>query len=515
MGEKTVDIPAIVPNEAGSINDEPTKEHVIDSRADIGLRYIAEHGVVEFTPEEERKVRRKIDMYFLPILAITFGLQYLDKVSIGYSAVYDMIPDLGLVGQQYSWANSLFYFGYLAGEVPANFLMQKLPIGKFVAVNIFIWGVLVMLCAVTKNFTGLAILRFLMGVFEACIGPCWVQLTGMFYKSGEQGARVSVWYSMVGLAVILGGFFSWGIGNIQTQGVKTWQLIFLICGGFTVVWAVIIYLWLPESPAVAKFLDQREKSIAIERLRKNRTGIKNKEFKWAHAIEALKDPQCWMISLWTGVSMMLNIGGSFKPLIIRDMGFTGLTTTLLTMPNGAVEIVAMALGAYFSSKLKNGRTMLMFVIALPTVAGCIMLAVAPRYMTWVRLTGVWTLTCIPASYALLLSLISSNVAGTSKKVVVTLSSFIFFCVGNIVTPQLFIDKEAPYYTTGMRAMLVGVCLTEALTLALGAYYYFENKRRDRLLAETPAEVIAANTFDNEEFLDRTDQEDWMRFRYKW
>ena len=169
-------------------------------------------------------------------LAISFGLQYLDKVTISYAAIYGMREELHLVGQEYSWANSLFYFGYLVGEFPANYLMHKVPIGKFAAVNTLIWGVLVMLCAVAKNFAGLGVLRFLMGLFEACIGPCWVQLTGMFYKAEEQGARVAIWYSMVGFAAIIGGLMSYGIGHINSISVSEWQFIFLVCGGFTVLW---------------------------------------------------------------------------------------------------------------------------------------------------------------------------------------------------------------------------------------------------------------------------------------
>lgn len=35
------------------------------------------------------------------------------------------------------------------------------------------------------------VLRFLVGVFEAGIGPCWIALTGSFYRKEEQGARMT------------------------------------------------------------------------------------------------------------------------------------------------------------------------------------------------------------------------------------------------------------------------------------------------------------------------------------
>ncbi|CAH0053542.1 unnamed protein product [Clonostachys solani] len=490
------------------------KGEVLDKTADLGLQFLEKNGPVEFTRREETTVLWKIDLYLLPILMLTFGLQYLDKVTISYAAVYNMKKDLNLVGQEYSWANSIFYFGYLVGEFPANYLLQKLPIGKFSAGCIFIWGVLVMLCAVTKNFASLAAVRFLMGFFEAGIPPCWIYITSMFYKKSEQGLRCSAWYFMVGIAAIVGGLLGYGVGHIHTA-VKQWQFVFLICGGFTVLWAFVIYFFLPDSPLQAYFLTEREKSIAVERLRENRTGIKSTKVKWDQAREALTDPQVWLFALWSGISQILNIGGSFLPLIIQDMGFTGLQTTLLTLPVGGVECVAMVVAGGLSSYFGKGRTIIMFAVACPTLVGAVLLERLPLSSTWARATGVWLLLCIPASYAIMLSLIASNIAGTTKKVTTTLLCFVFFCVGNIVSPQLFLSTEAPTYGTAMRSMLVAMALTQLTTLLLGVYYVYENKRRDTMLSQTPQDVINAATVCNEEFRDRTDKQDYLRFRYEW
>lgn len=254
----------------------------------------------------------------------------------------------------------------------------------------------------------------------------------------------------------------------------------------------------------------------MERLRSNRTGLKATKFKWSQALEALKDPQCWLFAFWTGVSNILNIGGSFLPLIIQNMGFTGLTTTLLTLPVGGVEIVAMAAAAILSSSFTpNGRTPIMFLIATPTLVGTIILLVCPQSSTWARCAAVWLLLCIPAAYALLLSLITTNVAGTSKKATTTLMVFVFFCIGNIVSPQLFRAPEAPEYGTALRSLVVSAVLVQLLTIALGLYYFFQNIRRDKLVANLSEAELAESTIENEEFLDRTDQEDWIRFRYRW
>ncbi|KAI1341196.1 dipeptide transmembrane transporter [Xylariaceae sp. FL0016] len=491
------------------------KQPAVSVDADIGLQFITQHGAITYNEEEERAVRWKLDLHLMPILMITYGLQYLDKVTISYAAVYDMSSSLGLVGQQYAWATSIFYVGYLVGQPPSGYLLQKFPIGKFAATNLALWGVMVTLCAVCENFADLAVLRFLMGVFESAIAPSWVHLTAMFYKKQEQASRFTAWYFMVGAAVIAGGLLSYALGHTSATAVRPWQLIFLVCGGFTVLWSAVVLLRLPDDPLTARFLTPRQRAVAVERLRGNRTGVKTARFKVPQAREALRDPQVWAFTLVTLVAQLVNVAGSFLPLIIRDAGFGARETTLLTLPTGGVECVAMLAAGAASLGFANGRTAIIFCVSLPTLAGCVLLAVVPRSETWARVVGSWMLLASPAGFAVMLSLIGSNVAGFSKKVTASTMVFVAYCVGNIVCPQLFVASEAPEYGTAMRGMLSAMVIVLLLEVALGCYYVWENRRRDEVLANTPQEVVDAATLQNEEFLDRTDMEDFLKFRYRW
>jgi ACS family allantoate permease-like MFS transporter len=176
---------------------------------------------------------------------------------------------------------------------------------------------------------------------------------------------------------------------------------------------------MPDSPASAHFFNEREKTIAVERLRVNRTGIKNTVFKPSQALEALYDPQVWLFCFWMFFSSVPNIAGSFLPLIIEDLGFTGLETTLLTIPSGGVEVVAMMVAGGLSLLVQNYRTVIMFGITVPTLIGAIFLYHYPEEETWIRAVGCWLLLCAPGAYAVLLSLITSNIAGFSKKITTT------------------------------------------------------------------------------------------------
>lgn len=81
-----------------------------------------------------------------------------------------------------------------------------------------------------------------------------------------------------------------------------------------------------------------------------------------------------------------------------------------------------------------------------------------------------------------LTMVSSNVAGTTKKQLTAAILFVGYCVGNIIGPQTFIASEAPGYHSAYVAMLVGYSVKLAAVLVLYFHMYTSNKQRDRLAA---------------------------------
>jgi hypothetical protein len=62
-----------------------------------------------------------------------------------------------------------------------------------------------------------------------------------------------------------------------------------------------------------------------------------------------------------------------------------------------------------------------------------------------RLFGMFIFTAYAAGIPMTLSMVSSNVAGFTKKATVSAMMFIAYCVGNIIGPFLFFEDEAPAY----------------------------------------------------------------------
>lgn len=147
------------------------------------------------SPEEEKKLVRKIDFLILPLIGMNYAFFYIDKTTLSYAAIFGIRDDLNLVGMDYSWLSSIFYFGFLAWAFPTNFLMQRLPLGKYLGVNIFFWGFFLIFQGLVQNFASIAALRALAGAAEACSDPSFMLITCMFYTRAEQPYKIGIWYT--------------------------------------------------------------------------------------------------------------------------------------------------------------------------------------------------------------------------------------------------------------------------------------------------------------------------------
>lgn len=62
----------------------------------------------------------------------------------------------------------------------------------------------------------------------------------------------------------------------------------------TIVFAVIVWFWLPDNPAKAKFLSERDREIAIELSLRQPGDRENDEFQWRQAVGALLDYRSYL-----------------------------------------------------------------------------------------------------------------------------------------------------------------------------------------------------------------------------
>ncbi|KAI5309516.1 hypothetical protein KEM55_003076 [Ascosphaera atra] len=114
---------------------EEKKEYPVEQSAKPSLDVNPALESNDYVAIDERKFVRKIDWRIMPLLWMGYNLQYLDKVLINFAQQMGMLEDANMTQNQYSNLALAFYCTYLGFEIPTGYLMQKLPVAKYLAVN--------------------------------------------------------------------------------------------------------------------------------------------------------------------------------------------------------------------------------------------------------------------------------------------------------------------------------------------------------------------------------------------
>jgi len=473
---------------------------------DEGLKVLANYqGDETWTAEEEKRLTRKIDRRLLSILCVTYGLQYYDKAMLSQAALFGLRTDLDLnVGLRYSLSASLFYPGFIIGSYPAIVLAQRYPIERVIFGIVILWGICLMTTAACTSYQGLYVQRFFLGALESGVSPGWMLVVGGWYKKQEQAFRMGVWYSMTGYVSIVAPLINYGLGHISGS-LSPWRYMYLVAGSITILWAFVILFFLPPDPIRAKGFSERERYIAIARMRVNNSGVRNTHFKIDQLWELMRDGKFWL-TFWMALTMLVANGpvSTFTPIIISDLGFSGLNSLLLVMPAGVVIGTIELTAPFIAMKYPGWRSYLASITVTGTLLASLLLWLLPQTATGGKLFAVYILASYGGGYAVLMSLVIANSAGYTKKSLASSGMFVGYCIGNFIGPLVFLQKEKPLYTTGWIVTVV----TSAMCIVLALFYRFvcarENKKRD---ASGIAEAFE-NAYDD----DMTDVKN-KQFRY--
>ncbi|RQM07457.1 hypothetical protein DH86_00002882 [Scytalidium sp. 3C] len=362
---------------------------------------------------------------------------------------------------------------------PSGYLLQRLPVGKFLSWTTIIWGVILITTPACKSFAGIAVNRFMLGAVEAVINPGFVLMMSMWYTSAEQPFRLEIYYCTNGIATMFGGLIGYAVGHITT-GLPKWMYVFLIFGAISIAWGIISLIVLPDLPSTARFLTPEERAIAVNRVAANRQGVKNHHFQSYQAWQTVKDPKTYILFVMAvGAQIPNSAITSFTSIVVGTFGFGTLGTQYLQIPGGAIQFLALITGGWICTHWPRGsRCITMLIANTICIIGAGLLVGLPQHNKWGRLVALWLCYFQGLGFSMSLTMVSSNVAGYTKKQLTGAVLFTGYCVGNIIGPQTFIASQAPGYHSAYIAMLIGYTIKLLMVVLLYIYMYSVNKKRD-------------------------------------
>lgn len=243
-------------------------------------------------------------------------------------------------------------------------------------------------------------------------------------------------------------------------------------------------------------------------------GVKTTTFKWNQALEAVLDIKVIAMALIGLACGVINGGVSnFQSSLIKGYGFTGINTTLLQLPTGAFEFFLVPICGLAAGYFRDSRCIILAIICLPPLGGLLGIRLTSLDHRWSLVGCTWLQYLIGAPVILCWNLLTTNIAGHTKRSIANAMWFCFYAGGNIAGANIFFTREAPRYLSALTGLITCYVGLIVVAIVLRQYMWWENRRRDKLVGTGLRTAEGADAEGIlEGFTDQTDKSN-LHFRY--
>ena len=316
------------------------------------------NGSVPCNPAEAAigtSARRKVSLRLLPVIAVGYGLAYLDRVNISFASL-QMNQDLRFSATVYGLGAGLFFIGYAFCEVPSNLLLLRFGAKRWLARIMFTWGLLAAATMFVRTPLEFYVLRFLLGVAEAGFFPGVIYYLTLWFPAQMRARAVSRFYIALPLgSTVMGLLAGWLLGLGGKLGLAGWQWLFLLEGLPSVVFSGVILWALPDGPQKAKWLTLEEKDWIRRQLEAD--GARAHLGHGAGALQALMSPKVWTVGLFFFCALTCNYAYQFSaPAMLQAAtGWNVANVGYLVAGFGVAGALAMLLNGAHSDRTRERR----------------------------------------------------------------------------------------------------------------------------------------------------------------
>ncbi|CAK7235774.1 hypothetical protein SEUCBS140593_009394 [Sporothrix eucalyptigena] len=468
----------------------------------------------------ERALCRQLDIRLLPVLAIMFLLNGLDKGNLSNAATAGMAVDLNLKGNEYNISLGIFYIPFvltapfLVSEQSTNsqrstskslteVLRNKSVAGKkfgpsrVLPAMMLVFGSMTILMVANQSFAGMVALRWFLGMAESAFLPLIVYYLTTFYRRGELARRMSLFYASSNIANAFSGLLAYGVFHITNTPLQPWRYLFLIEGCVTIVFSAFTYFYLPLNPASAHFLSEAERALSDYRIRVDSSAVVNQPFVLRDSLQIFRQPVTYaFLAIEICLGVPLQSVALFLPQIVARLGYSAVKTNLYTVaPNicGAVVLILLCFGSDFT-RLRAPFILLGFVF---TLVGFIIYASidvldnlhVAYFATFLMCWGSG------APSILLCAWYNNNTPDEGRRMALTGVGVPLANLMGVVSSNIFTANTKPKYIPALATSAAFGATGTVLTGLLFLYMLLDNKRRDRKLGrkldiqETPTELL--------------------------
>ncbi|OJD14639.1 hypothetical protein AJ78_05036 [Emergomyces pasteurianus Ep9510] len=351
----------------------------------------------------ERTARLKVDCSVLPLLFLGLIVFQLDRMNLASALTGGFARDIRIDQNTVNFGNQLMFLGIVLLEIPSNLLLQRIGPRKWIAAQLFAFGLVATLQIFLVDRNGFLVSRSILGLCEAGYIPGGIYTLSTWYTKPELAKRVAIFFfGMFGgnaISPLLGA----GLLKLDgKRGISGWQWIFLIEGVFTIVVSILILLFLPGSPdnprplgskGFVRFTEDEITSLQ-RRLEyddsKKKGGSQGLQIplrlvwktilyyrRWPHFIST-----AFVFSTWSPLT-------TYSPSIIMALGFDRIQANALCAIGGFSSLAVVFFFAWLSDRTDKRGLTVMVAIFCYLIILIVTKSIHSQVGKWSRF-GLWT-----------------------------------------------------------------------------------------------------------------------------
>jgi sugar phosphate permease len=421
-----------------------------------GLSYT--ESAVDLTRARKRFAR------IMPVAFVTYGLAYFDRVNYAYGVAGGLSDTVRMSPKTSSLVLALFFVGYTAFQIPGAAYASRHSAKKLIFWALLLWGGLCAAQGLVGSAWMLAVTRTLLGAVESVVFPgMLVFLTHWFTRRQRSRANTVLILgnpiTMTTVSLVSGFLIDYfdahRIGNF-----RGWQMMFILEGIPSVLWAVVWWFLTDDRPAEARWLTGQEATAVQEQLDAEQKDIPPvRDYR-----SAFKDARVALLSvMYFGWSIGTYGFVFWLPKTLKESGgLSNSTTGVLAAVPYLLAAVTMVLVSFPADQSLNRKVFIWPAMLIGGVAFFVA-AATTRSHFWVAyvafaLAGASVYTPCGPLWAFIADLVPRNVVGESMALVNTAGAVGGF-VGSYAVGYLnayFPSEGAGFVFLGVSMVIAGL-----------------------------------------------------------
>jgi len=421
----------------------------------------------------ETRTIARVTRRLVPFLILCYFVAYLDRVNVGFAAL-TMNKDLGLTSQAFGIGAGIFFLSYFIFEVPSNLFLERFGARKWIARIMFSWGLLSactafipQLSAATGQSTTTVfyVIRILLGIAEAGFFPGIIFYLTLWFPAAYRGRIIGYFMAAIPLSSVIGSPISGQLLNFEgVMGLAGWQWLFIIEAVPALILSVVVFFYLTDRPADARWLPAEQRDWLARRLDDEyRLRVSAKHFS---VLQALGDTRVLLLAFVYFGAVASNYSlGFFLPQIVRDFGLSFGWTGVVTAIPYVMGTIGMVYWGRHSDRTGERRehTALAALVAGAGIAASTLIDDPTGKMVALSIAGFGVFAVLPVFWTLPTTFLSGSAAAGGIAIINSIGNLSGFA-GPFVMGKM---KDATgSYTVGLLAVAGTVFLAMLVALSL-------------------------------------------------